>query len=158
MVANVSFPWRRIRSRRPAARTWQAASPRAAVVLIHGFSATAEHLHVGGLATLFHERSLDVISYDARGHGGSGGESTLGDLEQHDVAAAVDVARVRADRVVLVAASMGAIGALRHAVTDPTLAGVVSVSCPARWRLPRNARGILSAGLTRTWVGRVMTA
>ena len=50
--------------------------------------------------------------------------------------AAVHVARERSDRVVLVGTSMGAIAALRYAATDPELAGVVAVSCPAAWRLP----------------------
>ena len=59
-----------------------------------------------------------MLTYDARGHGCSDGESTLGDHEQHDVAAAVALARTRTDRVVLVGASMGAVAALRYAVTD----------------------------------------
>ena len=67
------------------------------------------------------------------------GESTLGDLERHDVAVAVEVARERSERVVVVGASMGAIAALRYAVTDDDLAGTVIVSCPAGWRLPHNA-------------------
>ena len=84
--------------------------------------------------------------------------STLGDLERHDVAAAVDAARDRSDRVVLVGASMGAIAALRYAAATDDLAGVVSVSCPARWRLPRNLRGVAAAGLTRTRVGRALAS
>ena len=82
---------------------------------------------------LFPADGFDVVSYDARGHGRSTGESTLGDLEQHDVAAAVALARTRSSDVVLVGASMGAIAALRYAATDPELRGVVAVSCPARW-------------------------
>jgi pimeloyl-ACP methyl ester carboxylesterase len=106
------------------------------------------------LAEALHADELDVVTYDARGHGTSDGQSTLGDHEQHDVAAAVSLARERADRVVLVGASMGAIATLRYAVTDPALAGAVAVSCPARWRLPRNARGVLAAAMTRTGAGR----
>ena len=34
------------------------------------------------------------------------------------------------------------------------MAGVVTVSCPARWTLPRNARGLLSALMTQTPFGR----
>ncbi|MCZ7527129.1 MAG: lysophospholipase [Acidimicrobiia bacterium] len=132
--------------------------PLAAVVLVHGFSATAGHPEVSALADTLHATGLDVVSYDARGHGDSEGHSTLGDLEQHDVAAAVAVARARAERVVLVGASMGAIAALRYAATDPELAGVVAVSCPSRWRLPRNPHGVLAAGLTRTGLGRALAA
>jgi alpha-beta hydrolase superfamily lysophospholipase len=137
-------------------RRWLAAAPCAAVVLVHGFSASSSCPNVVELASALHEMDLDVVSYDARGHGASLGESTLGDDEQHDVAAAVAQARERTDRVVLVGASMGAIAALRYAVTDPGLVGVVSVSCPAAWRLPRTWRGGLAALMTRTRTGRLL--
>jgi uncharacterized protein len=133
------------------------ATPRAAVVVVHGFSASAACPNVEALADALHADDLDVITYDARGHGDSPGESTLGDFEQHDVEAAVNLARERTSRVILAGASMGAIAALRYAVTDPTLTGVVTVSCPAAWHLPRNVRGVLAAAMTRTRVGRRAT-
>jgi alpha-beta hydrolase superfamily lysophospholipase len=140
-------------------RQWlRADAPRAAVVLVHGFSASADDPDVCELAEELHAEGVDIVCYDARGHGTSEGHSTLGDLERHDVAAAVDAARERSERVVLVGASMGAIAALRYASATDGLAGVVSVSCPARWRLPRNVQGVLAAGLTRTRVGRAMAA
>jgi alpha-beta hydrolase superfamily lysophospholipase len=133
-------------------------TPQAAVVLVHGFSASADDPNVSALAEALHDDGVDVVCYDARGHGTSEGHSTLGDLERHDVAAAVEAARYRSDRVVLVGASMGAIAALRYAAATDGLAGVVSVSCPARWRLPRNLRGVAAAGLTRTRVGRAVAS
>jgi pimeloyl-ACP methyl ester carboxylesterase len=132
--------------------------PRAAVVLVHGFSSSTDDPNVRALAEVLHDDGDDVFCYDARGHGGSEGHSTLGDLERHDVAAAVDAARDRSDRVVLVGASMGAIAALRYAAATDGVAGVVSVSCPAKWRLPRNLRGVFAAGLTRTRVGRAFAS
>ncbi len=142
-----------------SARRWLVEGvPRCAVVVVHGFSASASCPNVEALSTALHEDSFDVVTYDARGHGGSPGESTLGDDEQHDVAAAVALARTRTDRVVLVGASMGAIAALRYAVTDPALAGAVAVSCPAEWKLPRNVRGVLAAAMTRTPIGRHLTS
>ncbi|MFN8035516.1 MAG: alpha/beta fold hydrolase [Acidimicrobiia bacterium] len=142
-----------------AGRRWLAEhEPRASVVLVHGFTASADHRDVVAVAETLHTTGLDVVSYDARGHGRSESHSTLGDLERHDVAAAVAVARERSDRVVLVGASMGAIAVVRYAVEDPDLAGVVSVSCPARWRLPRSPLGVLSAGMTRTGLGRALAA
>ena len=135
--------------------------PEAAVVLVHGFSASTEDPKVCRVAEALQADGLDVVAYDARGHGRSEGASTLGDLERHDVAAAVDVARERSERVVLVGASMGAIAVLRYAATidDPeSLDGVVTVSCPAQWRLPRNARGMLAAALTRTPPGRAVAS
>jgi alpha-beta hydrolase superfamily lysophospholipase len=138
-----------------AGRRWLTAdTPHAAVVLAHGFTASADNPDVVAVADALHATGVDVVSYDARGHGSSESHSTLGDLERHDVAAAVAVARERTDRVVLVGASMGAIAVVRYAAEDPELSGVVSVSCPARWRLPRNPLGILSAGMTRTSLGR----
>lgn len=137
-------------------------NPAAAVVLIHGFSASADDPKVCAVAEALLDDGFDVVAYDSRGHGRSEGASTLGDLERHDVAAAVEVARKRSDRIVLVGASMGAIAAVRYAATadgrTPDLAGVVTVSCPAQWRLPRNARGIFAAALTRTPVGRAAAA
>src|SRR6478752_2721726 len=142
----------------PARRLLVDGVPRAAVVVVHGFSASAACPQVEALAQALHDQDLDVVTYDARGHGRSPGESTLGDHEQHDVAAAVELARARTPHVVLVGASMGAIATLRYAVSDPELAGVVSVSCPARWRLPRNVRGVVAAAMTRTGLGRRLTA
>ena len=141
---------------RLVARWWRATSPRASVVLAHGFGAGVSEARLVGLADALREAGLDVLAYDARGHGGSGGEATLGDRERLDVAAAVDTAPPERP-VILVGASMGAIAALRYAASAPGLvAGVVSVSCPAEWRLPRNARGILSALLTQTGLGRAV--
>ena len=53
---------------------------------------------------------------------------------------------------------MGAVAAARYTVTDPELGGVVLVSCPSRWKLPRNVRGVLAAGMTRTRPGRLLVA
>lgn len=129
--------------------------PRAAVVLAHGFCASAEDPAVSAMADALNAAGYDVVTYDARGHGGSEGESTLGDLEQHDVAAAVAATRERTDRLVVVGASMGAIAALRFAANHEELVdGVISLSSPAQWRLPRTPTAILSAGLTRTPMGR----
>jgi pimeloyl-ACP methyl ester carboxylesterase len=66
----------------------------------------------------------------------------------------VTVAREHTDRVVVLGASMGAIAVMRHAASDSALAGVIAVSSPARWRVPRNVRSMLAAGLTQTPPGR----
>src|ERR1700729_1614502 len=111
-----------------ATRSWPCdGEPRAIVILVHGLSSTKDHPHVVGLAERIRARSLDVLSYDARGHGESGGLCTLGDLERHDVAAAVAYARGSHTRVALVGASMGAVAAMAYAASDPKLAGVVGV-------------------------------
>jgi uncharacterized protein len=138
-------------------RHWLAGGePRAAVVVAHGFTGSANDGDLVAVAEALHRRDFDVTTYDARGHGRSGGRCTLGDLERHDVAAAVAVARERSSKVVLVGVSMGAIAVLRYAATDSAIAGLVTVNCPARWRLPRNARAVLAALLTRTPLGRAV--
>ncbi len=138
------------------ARRWAAAGPgRATVVLVHGFAAGLDEAKLVALADALSHAGFDVLGYDARGHGRSGGEATLGDRERLDVAAAVATAGDARRPVLLVGASMGAIAALRFAVSSPAaVAGVVSVSCPAWWRLPRNARGLASMVLTQTPFGR----
>jgi uncharacterized protein len=141
-----------------SSRTWHREHTTATVVLVHGFTSSVDHPNIVALAEALHAQGLEVISYDARGHGTSTGESTLGDLERHDVASAVAAARERSETVVVVGASMGAIAALRYAVTDDDLAGTVIVSCPADWRLPRNAQGLLAAAMTRTAVGRALAS
>lgn len=128
---------------------------RADLVLVHGFGAASTEDRVVTLAEAYCSDGLRVLTYDARGHGRSGGETTLGDREQLDVAAAVAAAS-RDDRpTILVGASMGAIGVLRYAASAARpVDGVVVLSCPARWRLPRNVRGVASAVLTQTPPGR----
>lgn len=140
---------------RLAGRRWLIEGGRTtSVVLVHGFCASSDDAAVVGVAEALHGRGHEVVSYDARGHGRSDGECTLGDLERHDVAAAVAMARERTDDVVVVGASMGAIAALRYAATDPELRGVVSVSCPARWSLPITPTAVAAAAMTRTPIGR----
>jgi pimeloyl-ACP methyl ester carboxylesterase len=125
-----------------------------AIVVAHGFAASKDEPRVEGVVRALHGAGFAVVSYDARGHGWSGGASTLGVHERHDVAAATEVARELAPRVVLVGASMGAIAVLGHAAGRDDVAGVVTIACPAAWTLPRNARGLLAATMTQTRLGR----
>jgi pimeloyl-ACP methyl ester carboxylesterase len=75
-----------------------------------------------------------VIAFDFRGHGRSGGESTVGDLEVLDLAAAVRHARVAGyAKIAVVGFSMGAAVAVRHAGLRGGVDAVVAVSGPARW-------------------------
>lgn len=138
------------------ARRWDATGTRrATVVLVHGFAASLDEAKMVSLVDTLGAAGFAGIAYDSRGHGQSGGEATLGDRERWDVAAAVEAVGAPDQPVVLVAASAGAIAALRFAASAPgSVAGVVSVSCPAWWRLPRNCRGLLSALITQTPLGR----
>src|ERR1019366_3169054 len=53
---------------------------RGAVVIAHGFTACKDNPRVVRLASELYARGFDVIAYDARGHGHSGGSCTLGAL------------------------------------------------------------------------------
>jgi pimeloyl-ACP methyl ester carboxylesterase len=126
----------------------------AIVVIVHGFTANKDDPRVVALAERLYESGHVVVAYDSRGHGQSGGSCTLGKLEEQDVAGVVVWARTRAERIVLVGASMGAVGALAYAAKDPAITGVVTVSSPGEWRLPLRVRSLITAGMARTGPGR----
>ncbi len=129
------------------------AGARTAIVVVHGFTAHRRHASVTAIADALEHDGHAVLTYDGRGHGESEGMCTLGNDEDLDVEAAVEAARELAPKVVIVGASMGAIAALRYAADHHDAAGVVTVSCPARWQL-RTMRTALAAVLTQTWPGR----
>lgn len=131
-------------------------TPRAAAVLAHGFTGTRRGPGVRSQAIELRDQGFAVVVHDARGHGESSGVCTLGTDESLDVAASVDRAREFSDEVVVVGASMGAISVLRYAAEHPDITGVVAVSGPSAWTVPRTPRGLLATTLTQTRVGRAI--
>ncbi|GAA4912830.1 alpha/beta fold hydrolase [Streptomyces coeruleoprunus] len=109
-----------------------------AIVVAHGFTGSADRPAVRRAARAF-ARHAAVVTFSFRGHGRSGGRSTVGDREVLDLAAAVSWARERGHaRVVTVGFSMGGSVVLRHAAlyrerTGAHTDAVASVSAPARW-------------------------
>lgn len=104
-----------------------------AVVLAHGFTGSWRRPAVRLLSTWLTSYA-GVVGFDFRGHGRSGGQSTVGDLEVLDVAAAVTWARALGYlRVASVGFSMGGAVVLRHAALSTHVNAVVSVSAAARW-------------------------
>ncbi|MET9515303.1 alpha/beta fold hydrolase [Streptomyces sp. NPDC002994] len=125
-----------------------------AIVVAHGFTGSVDRPAVRRAARVFRQYAA-VITFSFRGHGGSGGRSTVGDREVLDVAAAVRWARsLGHERVVTVGFSMGGSVVVRHAAlyrdgtgsphggrTEAHPPGhvsaradaVVAVSAPARW-------------------------
>ncbi|GAA2808340.1 alpha/beta hydrolase [Nonomuraea dietziae] len=72
-----------------------------------------------------------VVAFDFRGHGHSGGETTVGDLEVLDLDAAVRHARIIGySCVAVVGFSMGAAVAVRHAALYRGVDAVAAVSGP----------------------------
>jgi pimeloyl-ACP methyl ester carboxylesterase len=134
----------------------------ASVVVVHGFTNSSRspeiHRLVDALSLWAH-----VLALDLRGHGGSGGRSTLGAAEPDDVNAAIRAAVAFAPNVpvVVVGISLGGISSLVAAGRYGTVAGVVAISAPAwrdfdspagaraaRWLTSRRGRAIL-----RVWSG-----
>ncbi|MFM9699142.1 alpha/beta hydrolase [Streptomyces europaeiscabiei] len=107
-----------------------------AVVVAHGFTGDADRPHVRRVAEVL-ARYGSVVTFSFRGHGRSGGHSTVGDREVLDLAAAVRWAReLGHEHVATVGFSMGGSVVLRHAALPDGPHGpdaVVSVSAPARW-------------------------
>ncbi|MFD3929867.1 alpha/beta hydrolase family protein [Streptomyces sp. NPDC058614] len=116
-----------------------------AIVVAHGFTGDLDRPHVRRAADAL-ARNAAVVTFSFRGHGRSGGRSTVGDREVHDLAAVVAWAReLGHERVVTVGFSMGGSVVLRHAAlygaagqehggrTEARTDAVVSVSAPARW-------------------------
>jgi pimeloyl-ACP methyl ester carboxylesterase len=121
-----------------------------AIVVAHGFTGDLDRPHVRRVAGLLAEHAA-VVTFSFRGHGASGGLSTVGDREVLDLAAAVAWAReLGHTRVATVGFSMGGSVVLRHAAmhrrgpahepaqeragrTGAYTDAVVSVSAPARW-------------------------
>ena len=101
------------------------------VVLVHGFSQSSRMPRIHAFA---HElaRRVHVIVPDLRGHGASGGVSSMGTYEPLDVKAAVEAADPSLP-VVTIGISLGGAAVLLHAGTFRGVAGVVAISAPAWW-------------------------
>jgi len=104
-----------------------------ALVIVHGFTMTWQRPMVWRLVQRFNE-SAGVVTFDCRGHGRSGGLSTLGDKEIDDLDVAVRYAReLGYRRVATIGFSMGSSVALRHAALYGGSDAVISVSGPGHW-------------------------
>jgi pimeloyl-ACP methyl ester carboxylesterase len=104
-----------------------------AIVMAHGFTQSWQKPMVWRIAKRFNARA-GVVSFDFRGHGRSGGLSTLGDKEIYDLDVAVQYAReLGYQRVATVGFSMGGSVALRQAGLLGGTDAVVSVSSPGHW-------------------------
>jgi pimeloyl-ACP methyl ester carboxylesterase len=106
---------------------------RLAFVMAHGFTLRWSQNASWQVARTLN-RHGGVVAFDFRGHGRSGGESTLGDKEIEDLDVAIRYAReLGYERIVTVGFSMGASIVLRHAGLIGGVDAVVSVSGPGRW-------------------------
>jgi pimeloyl-ACP methyl ester carboxylesterase len=103
-----------------------------AIVLAHGFSNHVFKPVFQRIATRLAARH-PVVALSFRGHGRSGGRSSVGPAEVLDLVAGVRLARDLGHRkIATVGFSMGAAVALLHA-SQHAVDAVVSVSAPSRW-------------------------
>jgi pimeloyl-ACP methyl ester carboxylesterase len=104
-----------------------------ALVIAHGFTMTWQRPMIWKLVRRFNQHA-GVVTFDFRGHGRSGGLSTLGDKEIDDLDVAVGYAReLGYQRVVTIGFSMGGSVVLRQAALRGGVDAVISVSSPGRW-------------------------
>jgi len=104
-----------------------------AIVVAHGFTGSWRRPSLRRIASVL-AATGGVVSFDFRGHGRSGGSSTVGDREVLDLEAAVGWARdLGYERVCTLGFSMGAAVAVRHAGLLRGVDAVAAVSGPSRW-------------------------
>ncbi len=103
-------------------------------VVAHGFTGSAKAERVVRICDQLAATGAGVIAPDFRGHGRSGGHSTLGELEVHDLAAAVGFLREKGyAQVATLGWSMGGSIVLRYAGLGGDADAIVSVSSPGHW-------------------------
>jgi pimeloyl-ACP methyl ester carboxylesterase len=113
---------------------WDATHRELCCVICHGFTGSARHPRVNAISAHLAAAGTGVLALDFRGHGRSGGHSTVGAAEIHDIAAAIDWARGAGyRRVATLGWSMGGSAVLRHAGLGGDADAVVSVSSPGHW-------------------------
>jgi pimeloyl-ACP methyl ester carboxylesterase len=98
---------------------------RGLIVYLHG---SADNRQSGlGFAHRFVPQGFDVVAYDSRAHGDSGGDAcTYGFHEKKDLSRALDA--LQANAAILFGTSLGGAVALQAAADDPRVIGVISQS------------------------------
>jgi alpha-beta hydrolase superfamily lysophospholipase len=98
---------------------------RGLVVYLHGLC--DDRREAVGLASRYAPRGFDVVAFDSRAHGESGGSAcTYGPLEIEDLAHILD--REPPGTVALIGGSLGAAVALQAAAHDPRISLVVAIA------------------------------
>jgi pimeloyl-ACP methyl ester carboxylesterase len=115
-------------------RGWHSAAigkRRGTLIYLHGVA--DNRVGGGGIIERFRERGFDVVAYDSRAHGASGGRAcTYGYFEKLDLKRAIDT--LKPGPVVLLGSSLGAAVALQTAAIDPRISAVVSAEAFSDFR------------------------
>jgi len=131
--------------------------PKLPMVMVHGWMEFKE-LHFGA-AMRWANRGHDVVLYDHRCHGYSGGKATtFGVMERHDLKRVIDASVQQGiidDNCMTVGFSLGAATVLQHAAIDDRVKGVVAMAPFADFRSAvESFRGRLVPWMDRTWLQR----
>lgn len=99
---------------------------RGTLIYLHG---VADNRASGaGVIARFQKRGFDVLAYDSRAHGESGGDAcTYGYFEKEDLRRVLDT--VRPGPIILIGSSLGAAVALQLAAIDKRVSAVVAAEC-----------------------------
>ncbi|MEP6598656.1 MAG: alpha/beta fold hydrolase [Actinomycetota bacterium] len=117
-----------------SARHWPHEGSEVGYVVAHGFTGSSRSRQVDRICRRLAGHGATVLAPDFRGHGQSGGRSSIGDVEIRDVAAAASFLRARdVSRLALLGWSMGGSVVLRYAGLGGDADAVVSVSSPGLW-------------------------
>ena len=102
-----------------------AAEPEGTVVMVHGLNRT--RVEMVKKVPFAHDHGWNVLLFDLRHHGESGGETTtFGVREKDDVRAAIELARERSTGpIVLWGVSLGGASVVLAAADDPLVAGII---------------------------------
>jgi uncharacterized protein len=117
-----------------------------AIVLVHGVYSNAWDGQSPEVARAYHDAGFNVLLFDSRGQGRSGGTLGLAWVERQDVRAAVDLLVARgfqAGKLGVHGTSYGAATALLAAAETPEIGAVVADSAFA------DVRDVMQAELTR---------
>ena len=99
---------------------------RGTLIYLHGVA--DNRVSGAGVMSRFQKRGFDVVAYDSRAHGESGGEAcTYGYFEKEDLRQVLDT--VRTGPIILVGSSLGAAVALQLAATDKRVSALVAAEC-----------------------------
>ncbi|MBW7886848.1 MAG: alpha/beta hydrolase [Bacteroidetes bacterium] len=117
-----------------------AEKPKATIIYLHGVGDNK----ISGLllAKIFHNNQFNVLLYDSRAHGKSGGNyCTYGYYEKYDVQKAIDAVKERGEKhgipigkIGVFGTSMGAAIAVQAASIEPMISAVISEACFATLR------------------------
>lgn len=126
------------------------------LIYCHGFSSGKNFLNIPHLAEML-SSELDVIVFDFRGHGESGGETTFGAKELFDLDAVMEYAkRFGYRRIILMGSSMGGAISIRYAADSPDVDAVITMGAFAHKRFSMMAMaglGVLKWSFSRRVMG-----